>query len=223
MCRGWITEVELYKEVQIKMEKIAKNMMSRSRGFTLIELLVVIAIIAILASMLLPSLNKAKEKGRQAACTNNLKQFGVVFFMYADDWKERLPLYYGADNVGTWYTQVGRGKYLGSVFTDPVWECPSSRATWSGTTGYTYNNTIGRYPHTHPSIKKAEDASNAILLTDAAPKDANPIQTMGYNFGVAQTKIGTHHSGGANFTFLDGHVKWFKRGSVPTAWINWDN
>ena len=75
--------------------------MMKCRVFTLIELLVVIAIIAILASMLLPSLATAQERGRQASCRGNIRQLVLAGAMYADDNDERLPAF--STNGSAWW------------------------------------------------------------------------------------------------------------------------
>jgi prepilin-type N-terminal cleavage/methylation domain-containing protein len=130
-------------------------MTSRRAGFTLVELLVVIGIIAILIGIVMPSLSRARESSRRAACLSNLRQLGMMLQIYANENKDQIPLgysnlqpwtgYYICQN-GTSYPVLGRlwvGGYLKTGA--KAFYCPSQ---WENQ--FRYKVTINPWPPPGP-------------------------------------------------------------------------
>ena len=191
---------------------------SASRAFTLIELLVVIAIIAILAAMLLPALGKAKEKARTTVCLNNLKQWGTATQLFALENNDKLPKD-GASNGSSvdegWYVDLPRVLKLPSYRENPwhtndsidpgrsIWICPSNRRRSNGNNLFHYclnRHVNGTGAGKQAFLSSIPNATYTVWLFDNGGAAAVAQQNNVHS---------NLHSGGANFTFLDGHAARF--------------
>lgn len=166
--------------------------LNQYKGFTLIELLVVIAIIAILAAILFPVFAKAREKARQAACMSNLKQVGLGFMQYVQDYDETFPKRYGGgcpsdcenDKQRSWKNMVT--PYIKSF---DVFRCPSNpAATVPDSIGKNATNKVGVYPGGY-SMWLPEDNNFAIALGHgaASPQPLAGIPAVASSLLVIET------------------------------------
>ncbi len=185
------------------------------RGFTLIELLVVIAIIAILAAILFPVFARAREKARQSSCLSNVKQIGLAFLQYNQDYDETWPLMAWNSTTG-WEPAISGwwGGELGPYIKNTrIFICPSRQTdTVCSYVLNAYVNGRADATITAPAgtVTMADSTSNGWWAADGNTMMA---------YGNVNCRVKDLHNGGANMGFCDGHGKWEKAENwKPSEW-----
>lgn len=206
-------------------------MKTKSKGFTLIELLVVIAIISILAAILFPVFARARENARKTSCLSNLKQLGLGFMQYLQDYDGRFPgsgQYQEWVNGGHWVKgntaaslTLTNGTYVagrsanvdeGAIFpyvkSSQIFICPSNADGAAKRLTYTMSCAINGAQ----DAALTESASIILLDDEQSNNDGYFYAVDNPNSTDQMTKI---HNGGGNLLFADGHAKFYNFNSFP--------
>jgi prepilin-type N-terminal cleavage/methylation domain-containing protein/prepilin-type processing-associated H-X9-DG protein len=217
---------------------------SNAKGFTLIEMLVVIAIIALLASLLVPAVNRALSRAKSVSCQSNLRQLAQGFMQYAMDHDTRLPYQQSSTSV-TWHVDISpylEGFSNGDFYdlaqlnrpAPGVFRCPVSKNTIrSGNySDYGMNYLVNDHGGSQPYQRTLSDlpAAEVILLGDSV--------NCGRRLSIYSPNAGLdprHTKDTANVVYVDGHVgsgnmqqlfsdiSGDKRTQTPWGWSSWPN
>lgn len=210
-------------------------------GFTLVELLVIVAVLALLMAILMPVLASARERGRMSACQSNLKQIGLAFGLYLDDYHNTYPC------TGDPFLWMGRKwrwpmkPYLALTAQQDggplnskgggrnVLLCPSDRvaaAKWDGTS-YSYSMAFYHSPDQIASLTKIEETWTTAL--PCHPQSQSSVRFPSQKALVTEW-LSNHESpnvawnsweGGRVYLFADGHCRYLKAKHIRPANDGW--
>ncbi len=204
-------------------------------GFTLIELLVVIAIIAILASILLPALSKARETAKMIQCKSNMKQVNICLLSYGNDYQGLIPRSYGGGSSGDGYYSWNSLVY--AYITPEVLPlkapsvdkanifCPSAESAPYMFTTYAINIQAGGagwnwwegYIGKYCNMYRAKRPSEVFLAGEKLPSATGGGYAINRSYippvirqDDPQYNVAMRHNKGGNWLYFDGHVEWHK-------------
>ena len=191
-------------------------MKHRRSGFTLIEILIVIGIVALLAALMLPALNSARDHARSVHCAQNQRQLAAAFINYTGDWDGLLPRWYtvdGGPRVSVLGLRKGQRDWATDILPyiqdESLFLCPNKRLV----RGFGFNLWLSR----KEGFAVADVAFPTRTTIFAEIAGGSPLRDI-YDFVPGSAPEGwpvdsrfqfePRHGGGGNLAFVDGHVKW---------------